>query len=108
MNSLKIIQTISKIGGIISKIIYICSIVGLCICAVGLILLPYGDDVLKIGGVTLKSLFSDVEDLKALCPAVGYLQLIALAILSSLVRHKDILALKLRKAHPLPLMELTY
>lgn len=71
MNSLKIIQTISKIGEIISKIIYICSIVGLCISAVALILLPYGDDVLKIGGVTLKSLFSDVEDLKALCPAVG-------------------------------------
>lgn len=71
MNSKKIIDSIAKAGEIFCRIIYICSIVGLCINAVGLILLPYGDDVLKIGGVTLKSLFSDVEDLKSLCPAVG-------------------------------------
>lgn len=71
MSSKKIIDSIAKAGEIFCRIIYICSIVGLCISAVSLILLPYGDDVLKIGGVTLKSLFSDIEDLKSLCPVVG-------------------------------------
>jgi len=37
MNTLKTIQTLSKIGKILSKIVYICCEVGFCGCIVGII-----------------------------------------------------------------------
>ncbi len=68
--SLKTIQTLAKIGRIFSKIVYICSIVGGCICLVGLICLPIGGGViLKIGGVSIWGI-TDAElgnGMKAAC-----------------------------------------
>ena len=42
MNTLKTIQTLSKIGKILSKIVYICCVVGFCGCIVGIISLGLG------------------------------------------------------------------
>lgn len=57
MKSLKNVQIVFKIGKVLSKIAFIAWLVGACICAAGLIVLPFGaDGVLKIGGVTLRSL----------------------------------------------------
>lgn len=57
MKSLKTIQTLSKIGKILSKIIYICSIIGAVGCAVGMASLPFADTgIIKIGGVTIHGL----------------------------------------------------
>lgn len=57
MKTLKTIQTLAKIGKILSKIAFILSLVGACLCVVGLICLPLGSgEILKIGGVTLHGL----------------------------------------------------
>lgn len=56
MKTLETIQTLSKIGKIFSKIIFICCIVGLCGCGVGLMALLIGADVVKFGGLTLHSI----------------------------------------------------
>lgn len=57
MKTLNAIQTLSKIGKLISKIIYICTIVGLCMCAVGVAVLIVGLETVKLGGVTLHGIF---------------------------------------------------
>lgn len=55
MKTLKTIQTLSKIGKILSKIVYICCIVGLCGCAVGAAAMLAGGKVLKLSGMSLHS-----------------------------------------------------
>lgn len=57
MKTLNTIQILSKIGKILSKIIYICCIIGTVGCAIGMASLPFADTgVLKIGGVTIYGL----------------------------------------------------
>ena len=56
MKTLETIQILSKVGKVLSKIIYICCIVGLCGCGVGLVALCIGADVVKFGGLTLHSI----------------------------------------------------
>lgn len=54
MKTLKIIQTLSKVGKILSKIILICCIIGAAGCAVGMASLPFADTgIIKIGGVSI-------------------------------------------------------
>lgn len=54
MKSLNYIQTLAKIGKILSKITFICLVIGFCGCIVGMIGLGIGNESLfKIGGVTL-------------------------------------------------------
>lgn len=57
METLKTIQTLSKIGKVFSKIVCICCIVGFCGCAVGIIAMLIGGEAIKLGGVTLHSIF---------------------------------------------------
>lgn len=57
MKSLKIIQTASKLSKVFSKIIYICSIVGICGCVISVPTLFFGDEILKIGGMTIHGIF---------------------------------------------------
>lgn len=59
MNTLKIIQTLSKIGKIISKIVYICCIVGFCGCLVGVAAMLIGAETVKFGGMTLKAILEE-------------------------------------------------
>lgn len=59
MNTLKTIQTLAKIGKIISKIIFVCCIVGLCGCIIGIIGLALGAESFKLGSVTIHSLIED-------------------------------------------------
>lgn len=57
MESLKTIQKLSKLGKIFSKIIFICCIIGVVGCIVGMVCLPFADTQgLKIGGVTIHGL----------------------------------------------------
>ncbi len=57
MKSLKIIQTLAKIGKIISNIIFICCIVGACICAVGIIsMVLMGNHPVQVGDVSIHGL----------------------------------------------------
>lgn len=57
MKNLNTIQTLAKIGETLSKIAFICSLVGACICAVGMISLPLaGGEIFKIGGVSIYGL----------------------------------------------------
>lgn len=56
MKTLEIIQIISKTGKILSKIVYICCIVGICGGAVGIVGLSIGAEALKIANVTLQSI----------------------------------------------------
>ena len=54
MKSLKTIQTIVKIAKIVSKVLFICCIVGLCISALGLICTAlFGDEIISASGLTL-------------------------------------------------------
>lgn len=55
--TLKVIQTLAKVGKILSKIVAVCSIVGVIGCLVGIISLAVFDiDTIKIGGVTIHGL----------------------------------------------------
>lgn len=47
MKTLKTVQTLAKIGKIFSKIIFICSIVGVVRCALGLACVPLGSIILS-------------------------------------------------------------
>lgn len=58
--NLKVIQTLAKIGRVLCKIAWICSIVGAAGCAVGILSLAVGQDkILKIGGVTIHGIISN-------------------------------------------------
>lgn len=56
MKTLNTIQTLFKIGKILSKIIYICCIIGFCGCVVGSIAMLIGGEAVKLGGVTLHNI----------------------------------------------------
>lgn len=56
MKTLKTIQILSKIGKIFSKIIYICCIVGIVGCVVGMLAMGVAQESIKLGGVTLHSI----------------------------------------------------
>lgn len=83
MNSKKTIDTIVKISEVFCRVVYICSIVCLCISAVGFVLIPYGGEILKIGGVTINNII-DVEDTTSLFPffAEGIINCIGFIILT--------------------------
>ena len=53
-NTLKIIQTVSKVGKIISKIVYVCCIIGFCGCVIGIIAFACGTQILKFDGVSIE------------------------------------------------------
>ena len=58
----KILQTIAKIGKILSKVAFVFSIIGICGCFVGLFSNVFGSGkVFKIGGVTIYGLLADFD-----------------------------------------------
>ena len=58
----KILQTIAKIGKILSKVVFVFSIIGICGCFVGLFSNVFGSGkVFKIGGVTIYGLLADFD-----------------------------------------------
>ena len=60
VKSLHTIQTLSKIGKILSKIAWILSVIGFCGCIAGLLSLSFGNgSLIKLGGVTLHGLISE-------------------------------------------------
>lgn len=60
MESLKTIQILSKLGKVLSKIIFICCIIGAVGCVVGMVCLPFADtEAIKIGGVTIHGLIEN-------------------------------------------------
>ena len=61
MKTRNTIQTLAKIGKIISKIIYVCCIVGFCGCIVGIVSLAIGAETFKLGGVTIHSMIENNE-----------------------------------------------
>lgn len=57
MKTLNTIQTLSKIGVILSKIVFICCLIGVIGCAVGMAFLPFADTgIFKLGGMTIHGL----------------------------------------------------
>lgn len=58
MKTLKTIQTLSKIGKVLSRLMFIFCIVGLCGCIVGILSMALGAPALKFGGVTLESILN--------------------------------------------------
>lgn len=59
MKTLSTIQKLAKIGRILSKIMFICAIVGGALCLAGLICLCKGIEDIQIGDVTIKGLIED-------------------------------------------------
>lgn len=73
MKTLNTIQTLSKIGKVLSKICYIFCLIGAIGCAVGLVSLPFADQgIFKIGGVSIHGLIVNRVgiDLTSLYPAI--------------------------------------
>lgn len=58
-SSLETLLVLSKLGRILSKIAFICSIVGLSLASIGLISFALGFDGVKLGGVTIKGLIEE-------------------------------------------------
>ncbi len=54
--TLRVLQTLSRIGKIVTSVLYIVSIVGFCACLFGFIGLTAGSESFKIGGVTFESM----------------------------------------------------
>lgn len=63
MRSLGIIQTLSKIGKIISTIVYVCCIVGAICSLVGLVCVPIMDKALELNGTTFYSFIHTEADI---------------------------------------------
>lgn len=59
MKTLNTIQTLAKIGKILSKIIYVCCIVGFCGCIVSIVSLAIGAETFKLGGITVHSMIEN-------------------------------------------------
>lgn len=62
MKTLNTIQKLSKIGKVLSKIVFIFCIVGFCGCIVGILSMALGAPTLKNGGVTLESMLNTEAD----------------------------------------------
>ena len=58
MKTLNNIQKLSKIGKVLSRLVFVFCIIGFCGCIVGILSMALGAPTLKIGGVTLKSILS--------------------------------------------------
>ena len=58
MKTLNTIQTLSKIGKVLSKMVFIFCVIGFCGCIVGILSMALGAPTLKFGGVTLKSILN--------------------------------------------------
>ena len=58
MKTLNAIQKLSKLGKILSKIVFIFCIVGFCGCIAGILSMALGAPTLKFGGITLKSILN--------------------------------------------------
>ena len=72
MKSLNTIQTLSRIGKVLSKIAFILSIIGFCGCIAGLLSLSFGKGgLIKLGGVTLHALISEKYGLKSITAALS-------------------------------------
>lgn len=68
MKNLKTLQTLSKMGKILSRIAFVFAIIGACGCIIGLLSVIFGNgSAIKIGGVTLHSMLaiSDNYNLKS-------------------------------------------
>ena len=63
MKTLKTIQTLSKIGEIFSKIVFICCLVGGIGCIVGMICLALIPGGFKLGGVTIHSMIESSAEI---------------------------------------------
>lgn len=61
MKTLNTLQKLSKVGKVFSKIIYICCIVGICGCAVGIVAMIVGEEVVQLGGLTLHGILADAD-----------------------------------------------
>ena len=87
MNTLKTIQVLARIGKILSKIVFICCIVGACGCAAGIVSFALmGEAPLKLGGVTIHSMIENSAGMSIpalyAAMAVGMVFCIAEAVLS--------------------------
>lgn len=56
MKTLKTIQTLAKVGKVLSKIVFICSLVGGILCVVGVLLFALLPQMIQLGSVTLHNL----------------------------------------------------
>lgn len=91
MKELNTIQTLAKIGKILSQIIFVCCIVGFCLCVAGAIGAAVGFDAIQLGKVTIQGLVpSDIQLSKAAILAVtagGSVACAAEAVLSKFAVH---------------------
>lgn len=59
-NNLRVLQRIAQIGKGCSKIVFVCSMIGICGCVAGLLSNVFGSGkIFKIGGVTIYGLLAD-------------------------------------------------
>ena len=86
METLKIIQTLSKIGRDFSKIVFICCLVGFGGCAIGILSLGFGGEIFKLGGITIHSMIEGHSSMSMptiyTIMAVGMVLCVAEAVLS--------------------------
>ena len=65
MKTLDTIQALSKIGKILSTIVFVCCIIGAAGCILGMLCLPIADSgILKIGGVTIHGIIANRADME--------------------------------------------
>ena len=62
MKSLAVIQTLANIGRIVSKVLFVCCIVGFCLSLTGVVSLALGAETFKLGGVTIQSIIGNSAD----------------------------------------------
>lgn len=73
-NTLTVIQHLFRLGRTLSKIVFICAVIGFCGCAAGLISAALGSSsVMKLGGLTLHGIlsFSDGRSLAVVSAALS-------------------------------------
>lgn len=91
MQSLKTVQSLSNLGRILSKIVFVFCVVGFCGCVLGIVSLALGVDKVELGGVTLRGILKKEADVSVgtmyAAMAVGTVFCLGEAILAKFAVH---------------------
>lgn len=91
MKTLKTIQTLAKVGRVMSKIVFICCIIGFCGCMIGIIAVAAGGHVFLVFGASLEDLLVNEADVTMgtlyASMAVGLILCAGEAVLAAFAEH---------------------
>lgn len=91
MKTLRTIQTLSKVGKILSTIVYIFCIIGFCSCIAGILCIAVGEEAFNLNGKSLNDILMDASEMTLstlyINMVVGAILCAGEAVLAKFARH---------------------